>query len=112
MSRTDLVRKAMLAIDAEANAIDPTTGNVLVNYAQAAVDAVLPQITNWEQLLHLPQGSIVVGRHGHGFVRKASRTTPWESATGWSYGSSNGDLTEISQRMIHHESPLTVVWQP
>lgn len=113
MTRTDLVKTALRAIEREARDIDPDgPGDHLVNAAAAAIDALFPYVHTVDQLLNLPEGSLLVGRDGKSWWRSSHRTIPWEGTTGGGYGQSDGNLTEITTRFFQNERPLMVVWRP
>ena len=106
MDRTALVRKAMEAIDKAASEINPTSsGNRLVNFAQAAVDAILPQISDPQQIRALPEGTWVMVPVQDGVVPMR-----WYRGLLW------GDLTdgegEDPEFVIEWYQSVTVVWEP
>ena len=100
MNREQLIRVAMQAINTEADAIDPTTGNVLVNYARAAVDAVLPQISDSEQLIGFPDRSLLIDRDGE-LYRIIGRELLYAYPP-----------MPVGDEFWEMTGPLTVVWQP
>lgn len=69
-------------------------------------------ITSVEQLLELPEKAVLVGRDNIAWGRGKGYMQLWRALDGGGYGSSSGDLVEITQRFYRNESPLTLVFWP
>ena len=107
MDRTELVRTAMQAIDTAASEIDPdSTGNHLVNFATAAVDALLPEITDASQMANVPPFSWVAVR-----VMGGVEVLEWDGSR-LNGGLRIDNLPQLPEKVIAMYGPITVVAQP
>ena len=105
----------MQAIDAEADEIDPeSSGNRLVNFARAAVDALLPEIREAKQMAGVPEGSILIVETTLRYVDRPSAACLW-----WLGGKLHGGIEPSPGSggiepvwVLDTHGPMTVVWMP
>jgi hypothetical protein len=104
----------MQAIDAEAAELDPeSSGNRLVNFARAAVDALLPQITEARQMAGVPEGAVLIVETTTPGDRPSAACLWW--LKGKLYGGidpSPGSAGIEPVWVIDRYGPMTVVWMP
>ena len=80
--------------------------------AEHVLEDLLPRIDDVGQLMVLPAGSLLLSHTGVGWVRTPHRMTPWQSVDSGGFGSSVGDLREITERLVKFQAPFRLVWVP
>ena len=80
--------------------------------AESVLEELLPEVREVEFLMALPAGSVLLSCKGTAWVRLVRQTHPWGSVDSGGFGSSTGDVREITERFVKHEAPFRLVWVP